>query len=82
MPCANQCRSPFGMLGKPCAWCAAEYERLMDDEYDQVMLRNAHKAFERWVVPATDQERTVAWLDQVAPVINQIQPNFTFAYWF
>jgi hypothetical protein len=67
MPCRNQCRSPFGIFGKPCDWCAAEYERLMDESYEDYKIEKLSVAFEK-ILPATDSERR-AFLDQVAPVV-------------
>jgi hypothetical protein len=67
MPCQHQCQPPFGVFGKPCAWCAAEYERLMDESYQDYKEEKASIAWER-ILPATDREWR-DYLDQIAPVV-------------
>jgi hypothetical protein len=72
MACRNQCRPPFGMVGKPCDWCAERYERLMDESYERMLVEQSHR-FWISITPATDQE----WrdhLDQVAPVVKPTNP--------
>lgn len=75
--CLRSCKPPFGISGKPCTECAADYAEWLD--FLPLWTRELARCrgYAR-AIPATDQE-WADYLGQVAPVVID-DNNLTFTY--
>jgi len=67
--CVYACKSPFGASRPgPCVECRKEYDRLMDEAYEECVAEKQHRSFLA-IKSATDEE-WLRRLDEVSPLVT------------